>query len=182
MAHPKGKNRVWNHATKFSNVLRDTIAGNFKHKSSPESSDATTKNIPALVLIQDTSALEHAQNCLLSQLTADHHYAAGVTNLEALVFRSHNFFLVWPFRCDTLHAKIKMLSQFYSGSVKVKKQAEVQRETPKTTRTTGILDFRAHFISSATKQYRNIKHSWKAVPHWSVASNIWSRKIHLSKQ
>lgn len=52
-----------------------------------------------------------------------------------------------------------MLSQFYSGSVKVKKQAEVQRETPKTTRTTGILDFRAHFISSATKQYRNIKHS-----------------------
>jgi len=95
MAHPKGKNSIWNHAIKFSNVLRDTIAGNFKYKSSPESSDATTKNIPALVLIQDTSALHCAQNSLLSQLTADHHYAAGVTNLEALVYRCHpKFFSV----------------------------------------------------------------------------------------
>lgn len=44
-----------------------------------------------------------------------------------------------------------MLSQHYRGSVKVKKQTEVQRETPKTTHTTGILDFRAHFTSSATE-------------------------------
>lgn len=90
----KGRTEFGKHATKISNVLGDTIAGNFKYKSSPESTDATVKNIPSLVLNQDMSVLCSVQNCLLNRLTADCHCAAGDENLEALVFRSHQKLLV----------------------------------------------------------------------------------------